>query len=534
MKFKRLVNLVLIAGLMVFLTAEVGLSLEPIPAMSDADFAEAKYQYFDRCSGCHGALRQGATGPNITPAKTLKKSLAKLEKVLFVGTEGGMPGLGKDGFMTKAEVKRMAKYIQMRPPQPPEWGIDEIMESWKVHVPVTDRPSKKPKGIKWKNYFGVIQRDIGEVAIVNGDTKKIVANLYVGYSVHILKISATGRYMYAITRDAKAALIDLWMDPPQIVAEVKAGIDARSIAASQYKGEKGDFRDKYVAVGDYWPAQYVVMSGDTLEPLKVISTSGKHIDYSGAPYITNARVASIAASYRAPEWLVNIKERGVVVLADYSVLDAGVIDETEIAAERFLHDGGWDSTKRYFLVAANARDTISVIDTVDRKHVANIVTGTKPHPGRGANWKDPEYGRVWATVHLGEGLVSIISTDPKRSYAWSVVREWKLDGNSLFIKTHPKSQHVYCDNTINKNKSRVLTIFDKKNPTAPPKELVFNKVVVHMEFNKKGNEVWVSLWDKNGEIVVIDDKTLSIKKRIPGFVNPTGKFNVYNTMKAIY
>ena len=126
--------------------------------------------------------------------------------------------------------------------------------------------------------------------------------------------------------------------------------------------------------------------------------------------------------------MLNLKETGVVLLVDYSKLDEGTITETKINAERFLHDGGWDSTKRYFLVAANARDTISVIDTVERKLVKNIVTGTKPHPGRGANWVDPKYGRVWATVHLGEGLVSIISTDPKKKWAWTVVREWELDG----------------------------------------------------------------------------------------------------------
>jgi nitrite reductase (NO-forming)/hydroxylamine reductase len=186
------------------------------------------------------------------------------------------------------------------------------------------------------------------------------------------------------------------------------------------------------------------------------------------------------------------------------------------------------------MVAANARDTISVIDTVERKLVKNIITGTKPHPGRGANWIDPEFGRVWATVHLGEGLVSIISTNPDSEHAWTVVREWELGGNSLFIKTHPKSTNVYCDNTINQDKSNVLTIFDMNKPDAAPKEITFKKKVVHMEFNKDGDEVWISLWDKAGEVVVLDDKTLKEKARITGLDMPTGKFNVYNTTKDIY
>ncbi|MCP4043128.1 MAG: nitrite reductase, partial [Gammaproteobacteria bacterium] len=103
-----------------------------------------------------------------------------------------------------------------------------------------------------------------------------------------------------------------------------------------------------------------------------------------------------------------------------------------------------------------------------------------------------------------------------------------------FIKTHPKSSHVYCDNTINKNKSNVLTVFDINKPEAKPTEITFKKKVVHMEYNKAGNEVWVSLWDKNGEVVVLDDKTLKEKTRITGLDNPTGKFNVYNTTHDIY
>ena len=60
---------------------------------------------------------------------------------------------------------------------------------------------------------------------------------------------------------------------------------------------------------------------------------------------------------------------------------------TAIEAERFLHDGGFDSTKRYFLVAANARNKIAIIDTKESKLVNVIETGGQtPHPGRGANF----------------------------------------------------------------------------------------------------------------------------------------------------
>jgi nitrite reductase (NO-forming)/hydroxylamine reductase len=519
----------LVAGVTALLLAtsvQAG-KMAPVPKLTKAEFTKAQHTYFDRCSGCHGALRQGATGPNITPAKTRMKTLKSLKNILYNGTDGGMPGWGKDGFMTHAEIDLMARYVQNTPPAPPEWGMKAIKKSWKVHVPVSKRPTMPPRR-NWKNYFGIVERDAGNVVIIDGDTKEVLNVIKSGFAVHILRTSSTGRYMYAIGRDGKATMMDMWASPPNLVAEVKTGIDARSIDTSKFHG----FEDKYVVVGNYWPPHYVIMDGDTLKPIKIVGTRG--YTYDTNEFHPEPRVASIVASHNAPEWVLTLKETGVVLLVDYSKLSVGTVTETKINAERFLHDGGWDSTKRYFLVAANARDTISVIDTQERKLVKNIKVGTKPHPGRGANWVDPKYGRVWATVHLGEGLVSMISTDASKPYAWTVVREWELGGNSLFIKTHPNSRYVYCDNTINPKKSNVLTIFDTKRPDADPVEMTFKKKVVHMEFNKKGNEVWISLWDKAGEVVVIDDKTHKIKKRIKGLRMPTGKFNVYNTTHDIY
>ena len=65
----------------------IGRAEAAAPALEKEDFARAKFVYFDRCSGCHGALRKGATGPNITDEKMQKKSLEELEETIFEGTE---------------------------------------------------------------------------------------------------------------------------------------------------------------------------------------------------------------------------------------------------------------------------------------------------------------------------------------------------------------------------------------------------------------------------------------------------------------
>ncbi len=46
------------------------------PTLSEADYEQAKLQYFQRCAGCHGTLRKGgATGKNLEPENNLKKKV---------------------------------------------------------------------------------------------------------------------------------------------------------------------------------------------------------------------------------------------------------------------------------------------------------------------------------------------------------------------------------------------------------------------------------------------------------------------------
>jgi nitrite reductase (NO-forming)/hydroxylamine reductase len=526
-------------GLVVVVLGAVGASTAGAEAkLSAEEMKKAEFIYFDRCSGCHGALRKGATGPSITAEKMLKKTVAELHKTIFEGTDAGMPGWGRTGEMTADESTLMAKFLQLPAPVPPEMGLKAMKATHKLIVPVEDRPKKPMHKRNIDNYFGVILRDIGEGAIMDGDSKELVASVKTGHAVHIFRASATGRYFYTIGRDGKVSLIDLYEKKPRVVAESRVCLDARSVDVSKYKGEKGDFVDQYAVVGCYWPPQMVVLDGRTLEPLKVISTRSSTYDTN--EYHPEPRVATIIASHHAPEWVVAIKETGMVWLVDYSDLDN--LSMTQIATERFLHDGGFDATGRYLLIAANMRDQMVVVDTKERKFVTKFETGTKPHPGRGANWDDPEYGPVSATTHLGEGLITVYGSDPEGhpEHAWKVVREEETGGPGLFLKTHPKSKHVWTDATLSKEEgaNRQICVFKKDDFDAGPKcwEAADHGKVVHFEYNKKGDEVWAAVWDRKGELIIYDDKTLKEKKRIKGdwLVTPTGKWNVYNTVHDVY
>jgi len=456
-----------------------------------------------------------------------------------------MPNWGSSGEMSEAEVDLMARYLQHEPPQPPEWGMEEMRGSWKLVVAPQDRPSKKMNKYDIDNLFSVTLRDAGQVALIDGNSKEIINIVDTGYAVHISRMSASGRYLFVVGRDARINLIDMWMKVPDTVAEIKVGMEARSVETSKYKG----FEDKYAIAGSYWPPQYVIMDGDTLEPKTIVSTRGMTTDTK--EFHPEPRVAAIVASHEHPEFIVNVKETGKILLVNYEDIESLTV--TTIPAARFLHDGGWDSTHRYFLTAANKSDKVAVVDAKERKLTALIDVDKIPHPGRGANFVHTKHGPVWATSALGNDKITLIGTDPAGhpDNAWKVVEVLKgQGGGSLFIKTHPNSKNLYVDTPLNPGEkiSQSIAVFDIDNlgkgykvlPIAEWADLGEGpKRVVQPEYNKAGDEVWFSVWsgkEQESALVIVDDKTRKLKKVIKNdrLITPTGKFNVYNTVNDIY
>ena len=514
--------------------------------LNEEQFEQAKGMYFQRCAGCHGVLRKGATGKSLLPepnkAKkqkgTLKLGTKRLSKIIKLGTEGGMNNF--DDIFSDEEINMLARYIQMEPPIPPEMSLALMKERHKVFIEPADYPDKPLHGRNWENFFVVIERDAGKIAIIDGDTHEIVDHIDTGYAVHVIKATehhntetpvggVAGRFWYTQGRDGKMTKIDLWQQPgSMLVAEAQMAYDARDVAVS------GD--GKYVIGGAYWPPHFVILDAVTMEPLKVVSTRGVNVD---GDFVNESRVAAIYTTPSQSSFWVALKELGQMWQVDYRDLDNLAIKQVNSA--KFLHDGFFDPTGRYFQIAANASNKMVIVDSETGKLEAMIDTAKLPHPGPGANWNDDTCGPVGGTTHLGEGKVTVWGNDPKghKDQAWKVCYTVDTDGPGVFIRTHPKSDYVWADQTKHPEPEiqQSVQVLDKKTRKIIKTLRVTEeegKAAVHIEFNADGSEVWVSVWNRadagnpTGEIVVYDSKTLKELKRIKGLTTPTGKFNVYN------
>ena len=422
---------------------------------------------------------------------------------------------------------------------------------WKVLVPVDKRPTKQMNKLDHRQFVlghaARFRRSRADRRRQQEDRHDHQDRLCGPYLAHV-GIGPLSVRHWPRRQDQPDRSVD--GRPPQTVAEIKVGSEARSVETSKMKG----WEDKYAIAGAYWPPQYVIMDGETLEPLKIVSTRG--MTYDTQEYHPEPRVASIVASHFQPEFIVNVKETGQILLVDYS--DIKNLKTTDIEAERFLHDGGFDSTGRYFLVAANARNKIAVIDTKEGKLVAVIETGGQtPHPGRGANFIHPKFGPVWATSHLGDetdradrhrsgeasGPCLEGRADARRPRRRLAVRQVAPEVEASLCRYAAESRKPRFASSVavfniddldkDKPKFRVLPIGEWSGISEGQRR------VVQGEYNKAGDEVWFSVWngkDQESAIVVVDDKTLKLKTVIKDkrLITPTGKFNVFNTRNDIY
>ncbi|OEJ63790.1 hypothetical protein BEN30_17285 [Magnetovibrio blakemorei] len=272
-KISRLVGVAMIFGSLLG-TAFASNAAEPNLNLSDEERTQANKIFFERCAGCHGVLRKGATGKPLTTDITKERGYDTLVAFITYGSPAGMPNWGTSGELSESQIDLMARYLLNEPQTPPEFGMPEMKASWNLAVPPDKRPTKKMNDWDIDNLFSVTLRDAGQIALIDGNTYEIKTIIKTGYAVHITRISANGRYLLVIGRDARINMIDLWMKEPATVASIKIGMEARSVESSKMKG----FEDKYAIAGAYWPPQFTIMDGHTLEPLKIVSTRGMTVD----------------------------------------------------------------------------------------------------------------------------------------------------------------------------------------------------------------------------------------------------------------
>ena len=495
-------------------------------AANDTDAATAQL-YEKHCASCHGSDRLGGNGPALLPENLRRLHPTKAAKVIAEGAPASqMPGFG--AILSKAEIAALAGLVYTPLAAIPEWGMAEIEKSRVVHNALAGLPKGPVHGADPLNLFTVVEAGDHHVTILDGDRFEPLLRFPSRFALHGgAKYSPDGRFVYLASRDGWISKFDLYSLKP--VAEARAGINTRNIAVS------GDGR--YVMVANTLPHTLVVLDAGELAPVKVIPVG----DGKG----TSSRVSAVYTAPPRHSFIAALKDITEVWEISYSdtpkpvplglvhnyepgheegAFDRGPFPVRRIKLDDYLDDFFFDQSYANLVGAArNAKGGQVVNLNVGRK-IADVDLAGMPHLGSGITFVY-EGKPVLATPHLKEGVVSVIEME-----GWTTVRRIKTLGPGFFMRSHENTPYAWVDVFFGPHKD-ALHVIDKRTleivKTIRPAP---GKTAAHVEFTRDGRFALVSVWEKEGALVVYDAATLQEVKRI-AMNKPSGKYNVYNKIR---
>jgi len=498
----------------------VALALHAAPASAEPDAAKL---YGEHCAQCHGADRLGQLGPALLPESLGRLTGARAVSVIVNGRAATqMPGFA--GTLNNEEISALAAYIATPLAAVPAWGAEEIAASRVVHASAP--PLERPRfAADPKNLFVVVEAGDHHATILDGDRFEPLARFQTRFALHGgPKFTPDGRYVFFMWRDGWVSKYDLWT--LTMLAEVRAGINARNIAIS---------RDgKHIAVANYLPRTLVMLSAEDLSVEKIFDVKDRNGNPSrvSAVYQARPRDSFIAALKDVPEiWeiatdpnappvytgLVHSYERG---MEEGVPASQGLFAHRRITVPEPLDDFFFDPSYDYLVGSAREGRAV-VVDLVIRKAVKQLDMPGLPHLGSGISWN--WNGRpVMATPLLKAGRVNVLDMQD-----WSLLKSIETPGPGFFMRSHENSPYAWTDSMMGTKKD-TLTIIDKRTlevvrgVTPEP-----GKTAAHVEFDKDGRHVLVSVWEEKGALVVYDAATFAEVKRLP-MSKPSGKYNVWN------
>lgn len=479
--------------------------------------------YANHCAQCHGADRLGQLGPALLPENLGRLTGARAIAAIANGRAATqMPGFA--GTLSNEEIAGLAAYIATPLPVVPAWGTDAIAASRIIHAsaPALDRPRFDADP---KNLFVVVEAGDHHATILDGDRFEPLARFPTRFALHGgPKFSPDGRYVFFMSRDGWVSKYDLWT--LTMLAEVRAGINARNIAIS---------RDgKHIAVANYLPHTLVMLSAADLSVEKIFDVRDKKGNPSrvSAVYQARPRDSFIAALKDVPEiWeiatdpnappvysgFVHSHEKGMVEALSSS---QGLFALRRIETPEPLDDFFFDPPYRNLVGSAREGRAV-VVNLVVGRDIRQLDMPGLPHLGSGISWN--WNGRpVMATPLLKAGRINVLDMQD-----WSLLKSIETPGPGFFMRSHENSPYAWTDSMMG-GKKDTLSIIDKRtleivrSVTPEP-----GKTAAHVEFDKDGRHVLVSVWENNGALVVYDAMTFAEVKRLP-MSKPSGKYNVWN------
>lgn len=230
----------------------------------------------------------------------------------------------------------------------------------------------------------------------------------------------------------------------------------------------------------------------------------------------------VSAVYTAPprnSFVVALKDTREVWEFPYA--DGLQAQPRRILADDFLDDFSFTPDYRYLLATSRKAKGGQVVDMQLGQTVSEIPLPGMPHLGSGIYWQRGEQW-VFATPNISQGLISVLDMQ-----SWELIKEIPTEGPGFFMRSHENSPYAWTDVFFGPNNEAVHVIDKQSLEVVRTLRPMAGKNAAHVEFSRDGSHLILSVWDREGALIVYDSQTLEEVKRIPMNL-PSGKYNVYN------
>ncbi len=349
-----------------------------------------------------------------------------------------------------------------------------------------------------------IERADSSVQIVETSTNTSIARVGgLGDLSHAsIVYSRDARFAYVFGRDGGLSKIDI----------LSAELVARTLQSGNSIGGAISQDGRLVAVSNYEPGGVRIFDADTLELVADIPASfGEY-----------QQLSKVIGLVDAPDqkFVFSLWDAGEIWVADMSTPKSPVIKKfKDIGVNPY--DALITGNGRYYIAGLFGEDGMALLDLWNLdKGVQRILPGYGKGEQKLPVYKMPHL-EGWAVAGnyafvpaVGHHEVIVIDM-----HSWQETARIKVHGQPIFVMARPDGRHVWVNFAIPDNDT--IQVIDTQQ-LAIIKQLKPGKAVLHMEFEPRGEEVWLSVRDEN-RVDVYDTRSFQRKAALPAS-KPSGIF----------
>ena len=339
----------------------------------------------------------------------------------------------------------------------------------------------------------VIERATGSVQVVEHSGRTSLGSVTgLGDLSHAhVTYSRDARYAYVFGRDGGLTKVDL----------LTQGIVKRVIQAGNSIGGSVSQDGRLVVAQNYQPGGIKAFDAETLELVSEVPA-----EYAPGKFSKVVGLADVPGQ----KFAYALFEAGEIWVTDFS--DPKHPKTTRFPAGKQPYDGLVTPDGRYFMAGLFGEDGIALLDLWHpEKGVRKILDGY----GRGEE-KLPVYKMPhlegWAVAGNSAFLPAVGHHEVLvvRQGDWVETDRIKVHGQPVFVMARPDGRQVWVNFAFPDNDT--IQVIDTETLTII-KTLKTGKGALHMEFSPRGEEVWISVRDKD-EVQVYDTDRLELTHRL--------------------